>query len=94
MSYILTAGLSLLLASGASAASLGSAASLSACDNEVVASETYIGKDHNVKLTASHCGAAPHVSPQGTLLTKSQSTSVNVCGAQCTSPCIVELNIA
>ncbi|KAH9885577.1 hypothetical protein C8Q73DRAFT_298873 [Cubamyces lactineus] len=84
---LLTAGLSLFLASGASAATLGSAASLSVCDNEVVASETYIGKDHNVKLTASHCGAAPHVSPQGTLLSKRQSTSVNVCGAQCNTYC-------
>ncbi|KAJ8501484.1 hypothetical protein ONZ51_g633 [Trametes cubensis] len=86
---LLTAGLSLFFASGASAAAFGSAASLSACNNEVVASETFIGKDHNVKLTASHCGAAPHVSSHGTLLNKRQSnsTSVNVCGAQCNTFC-------
>lgn len=70
---LLTAGLSFLV-SGASSATLGSAASLSVCDNEVVASETFIGKDHNVKLTTSHCDGVPQVSSQGALLNKRQHT--------------------
>ena len=90
---LLTAGLSFLV-SGASSATLGSAASLSACDNEVVASETFIGKDHNVKLTTSHCDGVPQVSSQGALLNKRQHTPgppVNVCGNQCPSARVVEL---
>ncbi|KAI0658351.1 hypothetical protein C8Q70DRAFT_190681 [Cubamyces menziesii] len=86
---LLTAGLSFLV-SGASSATLGSAASLSVCDNEVVASETFIGKDHNVKLTTSHCDGVPQVSSQGALLNKRQHTPgppVNVCGNQCDTHC-------
>ncbi|KAI0325388.1 hypothetical protein GY45DRAFT_1374787 [Cubamyces sp. BRFM 1775] len=85
---VLTAGLSLFFASGASAAALGSEASLSVCENEVVASETYIGKDNNVKLTTSHCDAAPHVSSHGTLLSKRQSNPpINVCAHPCDTYC-------
>ena len=90
---LLTAGLS-FLASSASAASLGSAASLDVCKNEVVASETFIGKDHNVKLTTSHCDGVPQVSSQGAVFNKRQHTPgppVNVCGNQCTSARVVEL---
>ncbi|KAL7280264.1 hypothetical protein ACG7TL_005177 [Trametes sanguinea] len=55
------------------------------CTSEVVAYETYIGKDHNVKLTYSHCADGPLVASDGEELAKRQSN--NVCGAACDTFC-------
>ena len=54
------------------------------CASEKIAYETYVGKDHNVKLTYSHCADAPLVAANGhevAALDKRQSN--NVCGAAC-----------
>ncbi|KAJ8501485.1 hypothetical protein ONZ51_g630 [Trametes cubensis] len=58
------------------------------CASEKIAYETYVGKDHNVKLTYSHCADAPLVAANGhevAALDKRQSN--NVCGAACNTYC-------
>ncbi|KAI0668775.1 hypothetical protein C8Q78DRAFT_979349 [Trametes maxima] len=77
----------LTAASSAFAALIGSGAP-SDCAKEQVAYETYIGKDHNVKVTYSHCDDAPLVAADGhelSALAKRQSS--NVCGAACNTFC-------
>ncbi|CDO77986.1 hypothetical protein BN946_scf184452.g1 [Trametes cinnabarina] len=75
-----------VLASGVSAASLGSVV----CADEVVADTTHIGANKDVKVTYSHCGVTPLVTAQGkevSSLHKRQSNATNVCGAPCNTFC-------
>ncbi|KAI8969695.1 hypothetical protein BD414DRAFT_502799 [Trametes punicea] len=87
----LLAGISLFLAASGvsvSATVLGAGGSL-ACKNEVVASETFIGVNKDVKVTYSHCNDVPLVTANGkevSSLSKRQDDS-NVCGAQCNTFC-------
>lgn len=60
----------------ASAALVGSGG-VPTCTNEQVAYETYIGKDHNVKVSYSQCDEDAATAA----LAKRQSS--NVCGAAC-----------
>ena len=71
---------------GGASAALISSAPTTECKSETVAYSGYIGKDNNVQVTASHCNDAPHVAANGKIISldKRQSTSTNVCGAQCT----------
>ena len=70
----------------ANAALVGSAGPAK-CASETVAHEGFIGKDNNVKFVASRCNDAPHVSADGVISKRqsTNSTAVNVCGAQCKS---------
>ncbi len=78
-----------LAASGASAAKVRTiSAATTTCAKEIVAYETFIGQDKNVKVQYSHCDDLPHVAANGEVvaLDKRQSTnSTNVCGAPCES---------
>ncbi|KAI0778059.1 hypothetical protein BD413DRAFT_98183 [Trametes elegans] len=81
--------LSALLAatSTVSAALIGSGA-IPECASEEVAYETYTGKDHNVKVSYSHCDDAPTVAVNGKLQSSHEKRqSNNVCGAPCNTYC-------
>ncbi|CAL1706429.1 unnamed protein product [Somion occarium] len=59
---------------------------LSFCESPTVVSQTYIGKDKNVKIEGIHC--ANDVSALFDL-EKRQTPPVNVCGAQCNTNCFI-----
>ncbi|EIW65369.1 uncharacterized protein TRAVEDRAFT_55916 [Trametes versicolor FP-101664 SS1] len=65
----------------ATSAALVGSGGVPTCTNEQVAYETYIGKDHNVKVSYSQCDEDASTAA----LAKRQSS--NVCGAACNTFC-------
>ncbi|KAF8898027.1 hypothetical protein CPB84DRAFT_1847936 [Gymnopilus junonius] len=51
-----------------------------------ILSETYIGKDHNVKMTTLSCSTKVHAS---NTLSARQTTPVDVCDANCNTNCFI-----
>ncbi|KAF8898026.1 hypothetical protein CPB84DRAFT_1781176 [Gymnopilus junonius] len=51
-----------------------------------ILSETYIGKDHNVKMTTLSCSTKVHAS---NTLSARQTAPLNVCGANCNTNCFI-----
>ncbi|KAF9563514.1 hypothetical protein CPC08DRAFT_599090, partial [Agrocybe pediades] len=58
--------------------------------NAEVLEETFIGKDHNVKMTTLSCaGGSSLVSSRRSLLERQTTTPLNVCGAKCNTNCFL-----
>ncbi|KAI0362860.1 hypothetical protein BV20DRAFT_959436 [Pilatotrama ljubarskyi] len=72
---------------GVAAAAFGAGAS-PACENEVVAYETYIGAAKNVKMTRSQCAGTALVRKRTPASSESQNGISDVCGAPCSTQCL------
>jgi len=59
----------------------------SVCSSPKVASETYIGKDKNVKVETIQCAEPPRVSSRDAGDSLVEKRQTNVCGATCTTNC-------